>query len=364
MWNYFLALKSDGSLVAWGAGAGTANVNGKITGKTAVKVIQTRSRATLILSDGTYVALEAEPTGSAGTYTNIVDVIESIQYDRYLFLKSDGTLAWQGPSNGFFYYYSVGIEVFTNVVKMWNDPNGQFNQGAIVLTSTGELRNLVNNTLMATDVNDAIVSLNYVTYVTSSGKVRVIKKPVVGSTQESVVNNAPYPAIRANGAGQESATSLLATLNDDSVCTVLKTAITYPHLFVFNGTTYATCPYNQYNTALDLVTGYAGTSSSVGGNAFTIETWYYQPSQTLNSTIVDRGNSCYLFQVSPNANTITANLGCLGFSNTAISGSWLYATSAVVTSGGWTHIAMTRQGTSYKFYINGVLKQTRLDRQH
>ena len=43
MWNYFLALKSDDSLVAWGAGAGTANVNGKITGKTAVKVVQTRS---------------------------------------------------------------------------------------------------------------------------------------------------------------------------------------------------------------------------------------------------------------------------------------------------------------------------------
>jgi uncharacterized protein YjbI with pentapeptide repeats len=361
MSNYFLALKSDGSLVAWGAGAGTANVNGKITGKTAVKVIQTRSRATLILSDGTYIALEAEPTGSAGTYTNIVDVIESIQYDRYLFLKSDGTLAWQGPINGFFYYYGVGIEVFTNVVKMWNDPNGQFNQGAIVLTSTGELRNLLNNTLMATDVNDAIVSLNYVTYVTSSGKVRVIKKVVVNDRQESITHNAPYapyPAIRANGAGQESATSLLATLNDDSVCTVLKTAITYPHLFVFNGSTYATCPYNEYNTALDLVTGYAGTSQSVGGNAFTIETWYYQPSQTVNSTIVDRGNYCYLFQVSPNANTTTANLGCLGFSNTAISGSWLYATSAVVATSGWTHIAMTRQGTYYKFYINGVLKQT------
>ena len=358
MWNYFLALKSDGSLVAWGAGAGTANVNGKITGKTAVKVVQTRSRATLILSDGTYVALEAEPTGSAGTYTNIVDVIESIQYNRYLFLKSDGTLAWQGPSTGFFYYYNVGIEVFTNVVKMWNDPNGQFNQGAIVLTSTGELRNLVNNTLMATDVNDAIVSLNYVTYVTSSGKVRVIKKPVISGRQESVVNNAPYPAIRANGAGQESATSLLATLNDDSVCTVLKTAITYPHLFVFNGNTYATCPYNQYNTALDLVTGYAGTSWSAGGNAFTIETWYYQPSQTLNSTIVDRGDYCYLFQVSSNSNqpAYSANAGVLSFYNK--SSGWMHATSAVVATSGWTHIAMTREGTSYKFYINGVLKQT------
>ena len=349
----FIALKSDGSLVAWGLGA--SSLSTWITGKTAVKIIKTTTRPMIILSDGTYINYLT--TASEGTFTNIVDALESTQYNRYLFLRNDGTLAWRG-NNNFYYYYSVGIEVFTNVVKMWNDPNGQFNQGAMVLTSTGELRNLINNTLMATDVNDAIVSLNYVTYVTNSGKVRVIKKVWNGGSQESVINNAPYPAIRANGAGQESATSLLATLNDGTVCTVLKTPITYPHLFVFNGNTYATCPYNQYSTALDLVTGYAGTSSSAGGNAFTIETWYYQPSQTLNSTIVDRGNSCYLFQVSPNANTITANLGCLGFSNTAISGSWLYATSAVVTSGGWTHIAMTREGTSYKFYINGVLKQT------
>lgn len=349
----FIALKSDGSLVAWGAGA--SSLSTWISGKTAVKIINTTTSPIIILSDGTYINYLT--SASEGTFTNIVDALESTQYNRYLFLRNDGTLAWRGPNN-FYYYYSVGIEVFTNVVKMWNDPNGQFNQGAIVLTSTGELRNLVKNTLMATNVNDAIVTREYVTYVTSSGKVRVIKKPVVGSSQESVINNAPYPAIRANGAGQESATSLLATLNDGTVCTVLKTPITYPHLFVFNGNTYATCPYSQYNTALDLVTGYAGTSSSVGGNAFTIETWYYQPSQTLNSTIVDRGNSCYLFQVSPNANTITANLGCLGFSNTAISGSWLYATSAVVATSGWTHIAMTREGTSYKFYINGVLKQT------
>ena len=350
----FIALKSDGSLVAWGAGA--SSLSTWISGKTAVKIIKTTSRPIIILSDGTYINYLT--SASDGTFTNIVDALESTQYDRYLFLRNDGTLAWRGGNN-FFYYYSVGIGVFTNVVKMWNDPNGQFNQGAIVLTSTGELRNLVNNTLMANDVNDAIVTQGYVTYVTSSGKVRVIKKLAGLSSQESVINNAPYPAIRANGAGQESATSLLATLNDNTVCTVLKTAITYPLLFVFNGTTYATCPYNQYySTALDLVTGYAGTSWSAGGNAFTIETWYYQPSQTLNSTIVDRGNSCYLFQVSPNANTITANLGCLGFSNTAISGTWLYATSAVVTSGGWTHIAMTREGTSYKFYINGVLKQT------
>jgi uncharacterized protein YjbI with pentapeptide repeats len=372
--NYFLALKSDGSLVAWGAGAASANVNGNITGKTAVKVIQTQTRANVILSDGTYVALGSEPSGSEGTFTNIVDIIESIQYNRFLFLKSDGTLAWRG-NNNFGYYYSVGINVFTNVVKMWNDPNGQFNQGAIVLTSNGELRNLIQNILIASDVNDAFVSLNYVTYITSTGKVRVIRKVWNGSRLECVTatslggsTNAPYPTIRANGAGQESATSLLVTLNDDipnyqeyqtaGVCTVLKTAITYPYLFVFNGSTYATCPYNQYSTALDLVTGHAGTSSSVGGNSFTIETWYYQPQQTLNSTIVDRGNYCYLFQVSPNANSRPENYGCLGFYNTAVFGGWIYATSAVVATSGWTHIAMTRSGTSYKFYINGVLKQT------
>lgn len=353
----FIALKSDGSLVAWGLGA--SSLSTWITGKTAVKIIKTSTRPIIILSDGTYINYLTN--NSEGTFTNIVDVLE--YNGRHFFLRSDGTVAWRGGEN-LVYYFGIGTSSFTNIVKMWNDPNGQFNQGAIFLTSTGELRTTADYFLMATDVNDAIVTQGYVTYVTSSGKVRVIKKLAGPNSQESTfkIENGStrisYPAIRANGAGQESATSLLATLNDGTVCTVLKTPITYPNLFVFDGTTYATCPYSQYSTALDLVTGYAGTSSSAGGNAFTIETWYYQPSQTLNSTIVDRGNSCYLFQVSPNANTITANLGCLGFSNTAISGSWLYATSAVVTSGGWTHIAMTREGTSYKFYINGVLKQT------
>jgi len=353
----FIALKSDGSLVAWGLGA--SSLSTWITGKTAVKIIKTSNRPIIILSDGTYINYLT--SNSEGTFTNIVDVLELNQ--RYFFLRSDGTVAWRGGES-LNYYFGIGTNSFTNIVKMWNDPNGQFNQGAIFLTSNGELRSTADYFLMATDVNDAIVNQGYVTYVTSSGKVRVIKKLAGPNSQESTfkIENGStrisYPAIRANGAGQESATSLLVTLNDNTVCTVLKTAITYPHLFVFNGTTYATCPYNQYRTALDLVTGYAGTSQSIGGNAFTIETWYYQPSQTLNSTIVDRGNSCYLFQVSPNANTITANLGCLGFSNTAISGNWLYATSAVVTSSGWTHIAMTREGTSYKFYINGVLKQT------
>jgi len=37
---------------------------------------------------------------------------------------------------------------------------------------------------------------------------------------------------------------------------------------------------------------------------------------------------------------------------------WLYAESAVVPVQQWCHIAMTRSGSTFKFFINGVLMQT------
>ena len=350
-YNYqacYIALKSDGSLVAWGAGA--SSLSTYITGKTAVKIIKMNDRPLILLSDGTYI--DTLSGASAGTQTNIVDAIES--NGRCIFLRSDGTLAWRGGES-FQYFFSTDISVHTNVVKMWNLYEGQFNQGAVILNSSGQLRMLANNVLLLSNVNNATVSNNMICAITSDGKVTTIKNR--GTTPFSTWLN--FDRIYANNASLESATSVLAVTNSTNVSVVLKTQLILPYFFSFNGTNaYATCPYNSYNTALDLVTGYTGTSASIGGNAFTIETWYYQPAQTLNSTIVDRGNSCYLFQVSPNANTITANLGCLGFANTAISGTWLYATSATVTTGKWCHVAITRSGTSYQFYINGVLKQT------
>ena len=356
-WNScYIALKSDGSLVAWGAGA--SSLSTYITGKTAVKIIKMSSRPLILLSDGTYI--DTLSGASAGTQTNIVDAIES--NGRCIFLRSDGTLAWRG-GNSFLYFFSTEISVHTNVVKMWNLYEGQFNQGAVILNSSGELRLLMNNVLLLSNVNNATVSNSIICAITSDGKVTTIKNRGAGGTSWNTwITSGPtlnFDKIYANNASLESATSVLAVTNSTNVSVVLKTQLVVPYFFSFNGTNaYATCPYNSYNTALDLVTGYTGTSSSIGGNAFTIETWYYQPAQTLNSTIVDRGNSCYLFQVSPNANTITANLGCLGFANTAISGTWLYATSAIVTTGKWCHLAITRSGTSYQFYINGVLKQT------
>lgn len=88
-------------------------------------------------------------------------------------------------------------------------------------------------------------------------------------------------------------------------------------------------------------------------NSFTIETWYYETTKSYNCTIVDKGNYNYLFQIR-NQN-ITNPVG-LSFYN--LNMGWLYAESAVVPVQQWCHIAMTRSGSTYKFFINGVLKQT------
>jgi uncharacterized protein YjbI with pentapeptide repeats len=107
----------------------------------------------------------------------------------------------------------------------------------------------------------------------------------------------------------------------------------------FNNSMYANRPHN------DLFNISGGTKS------FTIETWYYETSYSIESTIVDKwGNYNYLFQVRsygrPGPGFYNLNLG------------WIFADSAVIPQQQWSHIAMTRSGSTYKFFINGVLRET------
>jgi uncharacterized protein YjbI with pentapeptide repeats len=89
---------------------------------------------------------------------------------------------------------------------------------------------------------------------------------------------------------------------------------------------------------------------SGGTKAFTIETWYYETSYSVYATIVDKGNYNFLFQIRAYERAgpgfYNANLG------------WIFADSAVIPQQQWSHIAMTRSGSTYKFFINGVLMQT------
>jgi len=103
------------------------------------------------------------------------------------------------------------------------------------------------------------------------------------------------------------------------------------------------------NRAYDSRLKLAGAS---GTNSFTIETWYYETTKKNNCTIIDMGNYNYTFQIR---NLNVANSVGLSLYNSNIG--WLYAESAVVPVAQWCHIALTRSGSTYIFYINGVERQ-------
>ena len=109
----------------------------------------------------------------------------------------------------------------------------------------------------------------------------------------------------------------------------------------FTGSMYATRSHSD----LLNVTG--------GSKSFTIETWYYETTKSYNCTIVDKANYNMLFLIR---NQNLSNPQGLSFYNTNMG--WLYAESAVVPVQQWCHLAITRAGSTYKFFVNGVVMQT------
>lgn len=109
----------------------------------------------------------------------------------------------------------------------------------------------------------------------------------------------------------------------------------------FNGSNYA----NRSHNDLLNVTG--------ASKSFTIETWYYETTKSYNCTIVDKANYNMLFLIR---NQNLSNPVGLSFYNANMG--WLYAESAVVPVQQWCHLAITRSGSTYKFFVNGVLMQT------
>ena len=112
----------------------------------------------------------------------------------------------------------------------------------------------------------------------------------------------------------------------------------------YNNAMYSTRAYNNLLRIAD------------GTKNFTIETWYYETARQTNCTIVDMGDYNYTFQIR-NLNTSNAQ-GLSFYNSAAAAGSWLYAENAVVPVAQWSHIALTREGSTMTFYINGVVRQT------
>ena len=85
------------------------------------------------------------------------------------------------------------------------------------------------------------------------------------------------------------------------------------------------------------------------GATFTMEAWVKYSG--VNSTIVDKGNYDFLWQLSANGN---ANKMGFYTRNTA---AWVYSTGSVPENT-WTHVAITLNAGTLTFYINGVASGT------
>jgi hypothetical protein len=99
---------------------------------------------------------------------------------------------------------------------------------------------------------------------------------------------------------------------------------------------------NQY------VTVPHSASINLGAN-FTMEAWVYYSG--LGSTIVDKGNYDFLWQLGANG-----NYNKMGFYYRGTS-EWVYSTG-FLPQNTWTHVAITLQGGVLTFYINGVASGT------
>ena len=285
--------------------------------------------------------------------SNIVAI--SAGHSHSLFLTSAGAVYATGSN----LYGRLGLGDNTNRNVPTLIPPSSFNNATIVTISAGLSHSLFLTTAGAV----------YATGSNSKGQLGLgdnTNRNVPTLIPPSSFNNATIVAILAGYEKSSFLTSAGAVLGGEELnipklisgtyvkimdAVVFKTP-TYidnrVYFLRYNGQMYSTRPYDEPLTGRLRI--------AAGTNSFTIETWYYETANQKNSTIVDMGNYNYTFQIR-NANVTNAQ--GLSFYNTGLpGGDWLYAENAVVPVTQWSHIAVTREGSTMTFYINGIVRQT------